>query len=330
VVVGSTNEHHRLTCPPKISDIKIGWYIGPEVTKVTGAVGIGKPAGHEDGSITHHYLFDDDAINKVITMGKRFSLLTRSFGSDPPLLEPLMVSHWISERRGREGDLTSFLLEQGINLQIKARLSMPCAGGMLYRDRWKDAFTGLTGQVITGELGASYHDIGRDAGDLAVISKGLWIAVPAPHQLGFDDRYYGDREEADHALYSEYKSLMREQRDAGISGHVLLCETVRREELESLGGKRVFFFSPNLNRKTLSVLLEYQPEVALNPRNLSLITDLMGEYEVHRIVLLDPEEQDLRQALQIKDPDQILCGGYCHTSCEDYWKNLVEKSSILK
>jgi hypothetical protein len=330
VVIRTTDEHHRLTCSPKIPDIKISRYVGPEVTKVARAVGIGKPAGHEDGSVTHHYLFDDDAINKVITMGKRFSFLTRSFGSDPLSPEPLMISRWVSERKGREGDLTSFLLEQGINLQIKAGISIPCAGGMLYRDRWKQAFTGLTEGVITGELGASPQDIIRDARDLAGISKGLWIAVPAPHQLGFDDRYYGDREEADHALFSEYKSLMREQRDAGISGHVLLCDTVHREELESLGGKRVFFFSPNLNRKTLSVLLEYQPEVALNPRNLSLITDLMGEYEVHRIVLLNPEEQDLRQALQIKDPDQILCGGYCHTSCEDYWKNLVEKSSILK
>lgn len=263
-------------------------------------------------------------------MGKRFSFLTRSFGSDllPP--EPRIVSRWISERKGREGDLTTFLLEQGINLQINAGLSLPCAGGMLYYDRWKQAFTGLTGKVITGELGASPQDLIRDAEDLAGISKGLWIAIPAPYQLGFDDRYYGDQEEANHALFSEYKALMREQRDADISGHVLLCETIHREELESLGGKKVFFFSPNLNRKTLSVLLEYQPEVALDPGNLPLITDLMEEYEVHRIVLLDPEEQDLRQALQIRDPDQILCGGYCHISCEDYWKNLVEKTSILK
>jgi hypothetical protein len=300
------------------------------MAEVAGAVGIRKPAGHEDGSVTHHYLFDDDAINKVITMGKRLSFPTKSFGSDPLHPDPLMVSGWISKRRGREGDLTSFLLEQGINHQIKAGISMPCAGGMLYRNRWKEAFTGLTGQVITGELGASDQGIIRDAEDLVVISKSLWIAVPAPHQLGFDDRYYGDREEADHALYSEYKSLMREQRDAGLGGHVLLCDTIHREELESLNGKRAFFFSPNPNRKSLGVLLEYQQEVAIKPEHLSLLSDLIGEYEIHRIILLEPEEQDLRQAFLIKDPDQILCGGYCHISCEDYWKNLVEKSSILK
>jgi hypothetical protein len=148
--------------------------------------------------------------------------------------------------------------------------------------------------------------------------------------LALEDRYYGNNEDADQVVFSAYKTLMREQRDAGIRGHVLLCETIQREELESLAGKKAFFFPQTLNRKSLGFLLEYQQTVALNPGQLRLITELMDEYELHTIVLLDPEEQDLRQALLIRDPDQIVCGGYCRSSCEVYWKNLVEKSSILK
>jgi len=241
-----------------------------------------------------------------------------------------MISRWISERRGREGDLTSFFLEQGILPQIKAGISLPCAGGKLYQERWKEAFTGLDGQYITGEIGVNPRDIIRDAGDLVSLSKDLWIAVPAPHQLGFEDRYYGDREESDHALFGGYKSLMREHRDAGLGGHVLLCDTLYREELEILAGRKVFFYAPSLNRKSLGVLLEYQQTIALAPGDLPLLSDLIEEYEVHRIVLLDAEEQDFRQALAIRDPDQILSGGYCRSSCAEYWKNLMEKSSILK
>jgi len=263
-------------------------------------------------------------------MGKRLSFPTRSLGSNPLSPNPLEISRWISERIGREGDLTSFLLEQGIQLQNKAGIIMPCAGGMHYRDRWKAAFTGLTEKVITGELGVSHQDIRRDAEDLAHIRDDLWISVPAPHLLAFEDRYYGDSEDADHAVFSVYKTLMREQRDTGIRGHVLICETVLKDELEFLAGKKTFFFSHDLNVKTLGTVLEYQQTVALNPGQIRLITDLMEEYEIHSIVLLDPDEQDLRQVLQIRDPDQIVCGGYCRSSCEEYWKNLVEKSSILK
>jgi hypothetical protein len=173
-------------------------------------------------------------------------------------------------------------------------------------------------------------DVVRDAEDLTRIRKGLFLTVPAPHMLGLHDRYYMDEEDADEALFSVYRALMREQRDAGLDGHILLCETVHRAELEALSRRKVFFLPSSLNRKSLSLLLEYQQIVALTPSLLPLLSDLMGEYEVHRIVLLDPEEQDLRQALQIRDPDQILCGGYCKKSCGEYWKNLVKKAEILK
>jgi hypothetical protein len=266
----------------------------------------------------------------MITMGKRLSFPTRSFGSDtiPPDLSLLQA--WVAERRGREGDLTSFLLEQGILPQIDAEVTTPCAGGTFYTGRWREAIEGVEDGKITDELGSRMGDVVRDAEDLTRIRKGLSLTAPAPHMLGLHDRYYRDSEEAGEALFSVYRDLMRSQRDAGLNGHVLLCETVRRAELEALARQKVFFFPSSLSRKSLSLLLEYQQIVALVPSLLPLISDLMGEYDVHRIVLLDPEEQDLRQALQIRDPDQIICGGFCRESCGEYWKNLVKKAEILK
>jgi len=263
-------------------------------------------------------------------MGKRLSFPIRSFGSDSLLSDPSLLQAWVAERRGREGDLTSFLLEQGIHPQMNAEITYPCAGGSFYSGRWREAIEGVEDGIMTGELGGRMGDVVRDAKDLTRIRKGLFLTIPGPHMLGLHDRYYQDPEEAGEALFSVYRALLREQRDAGIHGHVLLCDTVLRAELEALARQKVFFFSPVMNRKSLSLLLEYQQIVALTPPLLPLLSDLMGEYEVHRIVLIDPEEQDLRQALQVRDPDQIICGGYCKDSCEEYWKNLVKKAEILK
>ncbi len=266
----------------------------------------------------------------MITMGKRLSFPTRSFGSDAVLPDPSLLAAWVAERRGREGDLTSFLIEQGICPQIEAGVTIPCAGGSFSTDRWRLAIDGIEGGVVTGELGARMEDIVRDAGDLARIRKGLTLAIPAPHLLGLQDRYYEDPEEVNEALFTVYRTLMRWQRDAGLDGHVIFSDTVHRPELEALARRKVFFFPRSQTRKSLSLLLEYQQTVAVTPSGLPLLSDLMGEYEVHRIVLLDPNDQDLRQALQIRDPDQVICGGYCRASCDKYWKNLVKSAEILK
>ena len=57
VVVGTADKHHRLAPPPQVTNIEICRHIGPKVPEMAGAVGIGKAAGHEDGSVVHHYLF---------------------------------------------------------------------------------------------------------------------------------------------------------------------------------------------------------------------------------------------------------------------------------
>ena len=263
-------------------------------------------------------------------MGKRVLFPTRSFGSDAPVPDPGALAEWVGAHRGRSGDLTTYHLEEGLQHQLDAGVTTPCAGGRFYLDRLLDSFIGVEGKMITGEMGCDTSPLLHDADDLNTMGKNLWLAVPSPLELGLTDHYFHDQEEATHSIFSTYQEMMRAMRDAGIAGHVLLCDTPTGEELEALAGRNVFFFTRHQTKKSLALLLEYQAVVAVRPSGLGLISDLMGEYEVRNIVLLDAGEEDIKKALEFKDPENLLCGGYCHDSCSHYWKSIVEKASLVR
>ena len=263
-------------------------------------------------------------------MGKRVSFPTRSFGSDAPAPDSGALAEWVGARRGRSGDLTTYYLEEGLQYQLDAGVTTPCPGGRFYLDRLLDSFIGVDGKIVTGEIGSDTSPLIQDAGDLQAMQKNLWLAAPSPLELGLTDRYFQDPEEASHSLFSAYQEMMRAMRDAGIAGHVLLCDNPTLEELEALAGRKVLFFNQHQTRKSLALLLEFQTVVAVKPSGLGLIRDLMGEYEVHKIVLIDAEEDDLIQALEFMDPENLICGGYCHDSCSHYWKSIVEKASLVR
>jgi hypothetical protein len=262
-------------------------------------------------------------------MGKRLSFQTRSFGSAGVLPDASELAEWVSTHRGREADLTTFLLEQELSVQRMVGITLPCAGGKFYFDRWRNALTGMEHNKVIGEPGYDREPIIRDAEEVSSMVRGVWMAIPAPHLLSLKDQYFNDAEEVSHAIYSVYRDMMRSGRDAHLAGHVLFCEQILKEELETLAGKKVFFFSPEMNRKSLARCLEFQQNIAIRAGMLPVLQELMDEYEVSRITLLDPGEDDLRQALLLRDPDQISCGGYCREDCGEYWKDLVKKSSIL-
>jgi hypothetical protein len=263
-------------------------------------------------------------------MGKRISFPTRAFGSDGAGPDISSLAEWISRHRGREGDLTSFLLEQEMVHQQGAGVNIACAGGRFYFERWRNFLAGIENGRITGELGYDATNLVKDTEEVTSLVKGPWMAIPAPHLLNLNIDLSPDPDEATSALYDVYHDMMRSGRDAHLSGHVLFCEQAREEELDSFSGRKVFFFSPAMNKNTLSRLLEYQQSIALEPRMIPVLEDLMAEYEVSRVILLDPGEGDLRKVLSIRDPDQIIVGGYCTGNCEKYWKEIVERSSLTE
>ncbi|HNL85558.1 MAG TPA: hypothetical protein PKH71_00225 [Methanoregulaceae archaeon] len=263
-------------------------------------------------------------------MRKRVSFLTRSLGSDAPIPDREVLAEWVGARRGKQGDLTTFRLEAELVPQIDAGVGIPCAGGKFYQDRLIDSFIGTEGRVITGEIGYDSFPLVKDAEYLSAIQKDLWFAFPSPGELRLNNRYYKDTDEVLPALVSVYHAMMRSMRDRGIFGHILHCDTPDKEELEALAGQKVFFFSHRETKKNLGLLLEYQDILAVRSSALGLVAEIMDDYDIQKIILVDAREEDLLRALEFRDAEHLICGGYCQDSCDQYWKTVVKNASVFR
>ncbi len=261
-------------------------------------------------------------------MVKKLVFETISLGTEPEIPDPAEPAGWVGMQRGKGGDLLSYLLEAGLTPQMDAGIIHPCTGGIFYGDRWKESLLGISDDEITGELGINPVYVADDAARIRRISPECRIALPAPHRMPLADRYYHDEDEVSHALLTQFRHLLRTMRDSGIPGHVLSCEKPIPEELEVLAGKRVFFFPESRDEESMAMLLEYQRAIAVRSEDLSLLIGLGEEYEIDRIILLDPDIDDLKEVLRSYDPDCIQVGGYCSGGDEKYWENLVDSATI--
>jgi len=263
-----------------------------------------------------------------MTMVKRRNLLTRALGAEPLVPDIAALAGWVQERRaeGEGGDLTSFLLGQSLQPQISAGISFPCAGGKFCLDRLLASFTGVEERVFVGETGLDGSDLAADAGAVSRINRNAWCALPAPHLLGIADAYFGDADEAASALAALYRAAMRAMRDAGVAGHVLICDRADEGELPALASQKVFFFHPAPESRDLESLLEYQDRVAVSPDSLTALFDLSGEYDIAQLIIMDHDAESIALALSRLDPEQVVSGGYCTGSPETYWDDVVAKA----
>jgi hypothetical protein len=309
-----------------VPDIKIGRDICPQMANVTRSVGIRQPAGYQYGCIRHQYDFSRAGINNVMNMGKKLLFQTRSLGSEVEFPDLVTLAKWVSEQKPRAGDLMTFMLEQSLGPQIGAGIDIPCAGGMFYRDRVLESLRGIEEGVITGELEGDPSEVSDDAEGLTRKKGDLWFSIPAPHMLMLEDTYYGDDEEARRAIISEILRLVRSMRDRGIKGHVLLCDRMEYIELEMFAGRKFMFFQENPDASDLADLLEHHQSIAVKPEKLELVIDLMDEYTVKNIILVDPEDNALRAVLKHFDPEHIYAGGFCRSRCQEYWENVADSA----
>jgi len=250
----------------------------------------------------------------------------RSFGSE--VAEPTVreLAGWVETRKGTGGDLTSYLLERSLDPQ--EGVDLPCTGGRIYRGRLMETLRGLDGEILAREPSVDTALVEEDARWGASRKTGLGFSIPAPHLLGIRDGYYHDREEFSEGISSCYRRILRAMRDAGAGSHVLLGERLLEEELEPLTGPRTFFHYPDLGAEDLPALLEYQDALSV-PRNLlPAALELVDEYDLRHLVIVDGKEEDLLAALEQLDPGQISLGGYCREDCPGYWKGLVERAVI--
>jgi hypothetical protein len=259
-------------------------------------------------------------------MAKVRRVPVRSFGSETS--EPTVkdLAEWVKERKGVAGDLTTYLLEKSLDPQ--EGVDLPCPGGRIYRARTLETFVGLEEGTLSREPAVDTTLVEEDARWGAARRKGLWFSIPAPHLLGIRDEYYHDREEFCEGICTCYRQVMRAMRDAGAGGHVLLGDEVHEDELEHLAGPRTFLFYPELGKEDLPPLLEFQNSAAVPVSLLSAALDLLDEYDLRSLFILDGKQEDILAAAEYMDLDQISLGGYCREDCAEYWKGLVERAVI--
>jgi hypothetical protein len=257
-------------------------------------------------------------------MKKRHSLTTRAFGAEPVRPDLAVLAEWIAANRGTAADIITYLLDQSLAPQVSAGILAPCGGGRFYKNRIMASLLGVKEGKATDEIGLDSQAVSEDAAQIIIHKKEAWFAIPAPHLLGITDMFYHDEAEWHDAIAGAYRTIMRSMRDAGISGHVLICDALSEPEITALSHPKAFFFQPKPDREGLSCLLEHQQELAVSRKTLDTVLDLTDEFDIRRVFIMDPDEDSISRALSCLDPDHISIGGYCLDRCETYWKNLVE------
>jgi hypothetical protein len=256
-------------------------------------------------------------------MVKRHNLATRAFGAEPGLPDVAGLAAWIAGHRGMNADIVTYQLDRSLVPQLGAGIMLPCAGGKFYADRIRQCMSGIDSNRAVGELHVDMSEIIEDAAGIVVRNKGTWCAIPAPHVLGITDTYYDDKDEWSDAICSAYRTIMRGMRDTGIAGHVLMAECIDNAELAALSRQKVFFFLQKPDRESLAHLLEHQYQIAVEKDHLQTLFDLMMEFTVRKVFILDPDPASIKFALSHLDPDQVVAGGYCTNGNESYWQDLV-------
>lgn len=251
----------------------------------------------------------------------------RSFGSEVGTPTVPELAEWLKEKRGVEADLTTYRLDRSLGAQ--EGVAVPAAGGVFYGERVSGAFLGMEEGVLVGEPGIDPAAVADDARFVVGRRKDAWVALPAPRMLGFRDASIGDEEEFSETIAALYTRLMREMRDQGVQGHVLIADEADAIELEVLAGRKTLFFPRDQRTFDLELLLEYQSDLVLPAAALDRAPDLMERFRVRRLILLDAEGRDLATAAaEFADTDMLEAGGYCEESCSDYWKDLVDRAII--
>ncbi len=265
-------------------------------------------------------------------MQKVMSLTTQALGGEPGIPDLATLAGWVADHRGIAVDLRAYWLDVLLAQELSAGITVPCAGGLFYHERVRESLIGLNANrdTVIGEIHVDTSTLIEDAILLATQKKDVWCALPAPQSLGFTDDYYGDSGEWSDAITAAYRTIMREMRDAGIGGHVLICDTVDEQEISILAGKKVFFFAPAPKKKDFMPLMEYQRRIAVSTKNLEMAIDLSEMYNIHQWIIMEPNNGGIGLALSQFDPDQIIAGGYCKEDCDNYWKKLVESAVYMK
>jgi hypothetical protein len=260
-------------------------------------------------------------------MKKRQNLPVRSFGAEEPDPPASELAPWVARQRRVDADLISFKLERSLARQ--KHVEIPCAGGVYYGGRLRESLLGTKEEFLVAEPAAEPGRMIGDARRMRRITKKAWCALPPFSALPIADHYFDDTGEFAAALAEVLSRLMREMRDAGSAGHVLIADRYAPVELEELAGRKVFFFSPESSSGTIRRILEVQDTLAVPAGRLPVVLELLPEYDVRRLILVDAGPEEFAAAAEHFDPGDLTAGGYLRAADGGYWETLKDRAHLM-
>ncbi|MDD1730287.1 MAG: hypothetical protein LUQ50_14625 [Methanospirillum sp.] len=249
-------------------------------------------------------------------MRKKIRFNTISLGSEPDQPDIDELIPFIRTMRDQEADLISFYLARSLELQLEAGITSPGAGGRFMQSRFQDA-------IICSSDGyqTNLQSFATDARMMTLTAGPVRSILPGPGLIpGSPD----PEDEEQYADYSDaYTEILRTMRDNFISGHLLHVLDVCPIDEERIASQKTTFVVPDGNIDVQSRILEFQSRIALTSNRTGLLDELMDQYDIRTLFLIDPDEKGYKKALEHLDPEQITLGGYACGSEDQYWKDVA-------
>ncbi|PWR71975.1 hypothetical protein [Methanospirillum lacunae] len=254
-------------------------------------------------------------------MAKKIRLKTISLGSEPDQPDMDELTCFIRSMKGQEADLTTYYLIRSLEKQLEAGITSPACGGRFMQSRFEDALICSPEgcHVSTSVFEDDARVMIKTAGPVASVlpSPGLLPESPDPED-----------EEAFAEFCDVYAKILRNMRDQKITGHILHAKEVSMIEAEHLSSRKTIFVIPDGTFVAQSGLLEFQSTIALSRTRVKFLDELIDQFDIRRLILVDPNEEGFKKALQHLDPEKIQVGGYGKGEDRQYWKCIADSAEI--
>ncbi len=260
-------------------------------------------------------------------MNMRRNLSVLSFGGEEPDPSLPTLAAWAGRQKDVECDLLSFKVERSLGDQ--KGIDRLAYGGLFYTDRLYDSIGGIRSGFLCEEPWARPAALRADASRAVAFSRKVWAVLPSPTHLKIEDGIFSDREEYESALCRMYGLLMREIRDTGVYGTIIIGDQFSPVERELLPGRRVFLHSLTGSSRAVSGILEVQSALSLAAHRLSVIPDVLDEYEIRSLSVIDGTEKDFSGLLAYFDAEDLTAGGLSVGGGKKYWEGVSAHAFVL-
>ncbi len=250
-------------------------------------------------------------------MAKKIRFKTISLGSEPDQPDIEELTGFIRAMKGQEADLITYYLTRSLEGQKEAGISSPAGGGLFMQSRFGGGISCSSEgcHVSTSVFEADAQTMVRTAGPVRSVfpSPGLLSGSPDPA----DDERYAE-------FCDAYAQVLRTMRDQKITGHILHTNEIREIEVELLSSQKTIFVIPEGSITVQSDLLEFQTTIALTSNRVRFLDELIKQYDIRTLILIEPDQEGYKGALMHLDPDQIQVGGYGKGEENRYWKRIAD------